>query len=46
MQEHLSRHFNCQGHQGFLEDVSVILIDKKDCRDPNKRKDYWRRQSD
>ena len=46
MQEHLSRHFNCQGHQGFLEDISIILIDKKDCRDPNKRKDYWRRQSD
>ena len=26
---------------GFLNDVSVTLIDKIDGSDPKKRKDYW-----
>ena len=41
MQEHLYRHFSSPGHRGFLNDVSVTLIDKTDGPDPKKREDYW-----
>ena len=41
MQEHLYRHFSSPGHRGFLNDVSVTLIDKTDGSDPKKREDYW-----
>ena len=40
MQEHLYRHFSSLGHRGFLNDVSVTLIDKTDESDPKKREDY------
>ena len=43
MQEHLFEHFYSEGHNGFLEDVSVTLIDKTDGRDPKKREFYWMR---
>ena len=29
-------HFNLPGHSGFLNDVSVTLIDKRDPKDPTK----------
>ena len=29
-QGHLHRHFNIPGHRGFLNDVSVTLIEKTD----------------
>ena len=41
MQEHLDRHFSSPGHRGFLNDVSVTLIDKTDGSDPKKREEYW-----
>ena len=41
MQKHLCEHFDLQGHLGFLNDVSVKLIDKADPEDPTKREDYW-----
>ena len=41
MQEHLYRHFSSPCHRGFLNDVSVTLIDKTDGSDPKKREDYW-----
>ena len=41
MQEHLYRHFSSPGHRGFLNDVSVALIDKTDGSDPKKREYYW-----
>ena len=41
MQEHLYRHFSSPGHTGFLNDVSVTLIDKTDGSDPKKREHYW-----
>ena len=41
MQEHLYRHFSSPGHRGFLNDVSVTLIDKTDGSDPKKWEDYW-----
>ena len=32
LQEHLFEHFNSEGHNGFLLDVSVTLIDKTDAK--------------
>ena len=43
MQEHLFEHFYSEGHNGFLDDVSVTLIDKTDGKDPKKREYYWMR---
>ena len=34
---------NSMGHNGFLNNVSVILIDKTDGKNPKKREDYRRR---
>ena len=43
MQQHFSlfEHFSSEGHNSFLDDVSIILTDK-DTKDPNKREHYWR----
>ena len=41
MQRHLYEHFNLPGYSGFLNDVSVTLIDKADYKDPTKREDDW-----
>ena len=43
MQEHLLKHFNSMGHNGFLNNVSIALINKTDGNNPKKREDYWRR---
>ena len=43
MQEHLFKHFNSNEHDGFLKNVSIILIDKTDGKDPKKREYYWQR---
>ena len=43
MQEHLFEHFYSEDHNGFLEDVSVTLIDKTDGKDPKKREYYCMR---
>ena len=40
MQKHL--HFPMAGHEGFLNDVSIALIEKTDPSDPLRREDYWR----
>ena len=42
MQEHLFRHLSSPGHNGFLSDVSVTLIDKTDPSDPLKCENFWR----
>ena len=42
MQQHIYEHFKKDGHEGFLEDVQITLIDKTDARDPTKREHYWR----
>ena len=31
------------GHNGFLNNVSITLIDKTDGKNPKIRADYWRR---
>ena len=41
MQRHLYEHFNLPGRSGFLNDVSVTLIDKTKPKYPPKREDYW-----
>ena len=41
MQRHLYEHFNLPGHSGFLNDVSITLIDKTDLKDPTKQEDFW-----
>ena len=41
MQRLLYEHFDLPGNSGFLNDVSVTLIDKTDPEDPTKQKDYW-----
>ena len=43
MQEHLFKHFNGMGHYGFLNNVSITLIDKTNGKNPKKREDYRRR---
>ena len=42
-QKHLHEHFYRDGHNVFLEDVVIILIDKTDGRNPRSRKNYWMR---
>ena len=34
-------HFNLSGHAGFLNEVSLTLIDKTDHKNPTKREHYW-----
>ena len=40
MQENLQSHFERKGHNGFLEDVSITLIDKSDGSDPTKKETF------
>ena len=42
MQELLFSHFSIAGHDRFLNDVSITLIDNIDPPDPLRREDYWR----
>ena len=35
-------HFSMAGHDRFLNDVSIMFIDKTDPSDPLWREDYWR----
>ena len=41
MQKHSFEHFNSEGHSGFLQNISVTLIDKIDDKNPKKRENYW-----
>ena len=43
MEEHISRNFYSEGHNGFLKDVLITLIDKTDASDRKERKKYWMR---
>ena len=42
MQQNLFEHFSSEGHNVFLDDVSIIFINKIDLKDPNKREHQWR----
>ena len=39
MQEHLHKHFQTEGHNSFLNEVSVTFIDKTNGKNPKKEKD-------
>lgn len=39
--ENAEQKFLQSDHQGFLKDVELPLIDKKQASDPTKRKFYW-----
>ena len=41
MQELIFEHFNSEGHAGFLENVSITVIDKTDSQNREKRENYW-----
>ena len=43
MQEHLFKHFNSMGHNGFPKNVSTTSINKTDGKNPKKREDCWKR---
>ena len=38
MQEQVYKHFQTEGHKSFLNEVSVIFIDKTDEKDPKKKR--------
>ena len=42
-QGHLFEHFKSKGHSGFLGNVSITLIDKRDGKDCKRRENYWMR---
>ena len=41
MHQHLFEHFPREGHNSFVDDISMIFIDKTNPKDPNKRELYW-----
>ena len=43
MQVDLFEHFTSNGHNGFLGDFTITLIDKTDGADLTRREGYWRR---
>ena len=43
MQADLFEQFASNGHNGFLEDCTITLIDKTDGTGPTRREDYWGR---
>ena len=40
LQESFFKHFNSMGHNGFINSVSILLIDKTNGKNPKKREDY------
>ena len=42
MQQHSFEHFQSPGHTGFIEDVCITLVDKRDPFIPTKCDNYWR----
>ena len=41
MQENLYEHFYSDGHNGFLDEVTVALTNKSDGKDPKNTENYW-----
>ena len=41
-QQHLYDHFMLEDHTQFVNDVSIILINKTDPTNPLRREQYWR----
>ena len=43
LQQHLYEHIYSEGHNGFLGNISISLIDKTNGFQPKKRENYWMR---
>ena len=43
MEEHLYEHDYSENHNGFVEDVTIKLIDKTYGKDAKNRENYWMR---
>ena len=44
MQPDFFEYFASYGHNSFLKDCTITLIDKTDGADPTRREEYWRRE--
>ena len=41
MQPELFQYFHSEGHNGFLQDCNITLINKKDGSETTRREEYW-----
>ena len=42
MQKYSHDHFSSEGHNGLINDVEIVFIDKTDPSDPTRREEFWR----
>ena len=42
MQRYLHEHLLSEGHNGFINEVKIISVDKTDPSDPSRREAFWR----
>ena len=42
MRKYFHGHFLSEGHNGLINDVDIVFIDKTDPSDPNRREEFWR----
>ena len=42
MQKYFHDHFLSKGHNGMINDVEIVFIDKTDPSDPTRREEFWR----
>ena len=42
MQKYLHDHFLSEDHDGLVNNVVIIFIDKTDPSDPERREEFWR----
>ena len=42
MQRYLHEHFLSESHNGLINDVESIFIDKTDPSDPTRREEFWK----
>ena len=41
-QKYLHEHFLSEGHNGLINDVEILFIDKTHPTDPTRREEFWR----
>ena len=42
MHKYFHDHLLSEGHNGLINDVEIVLIDKTDPSDTNRREEFWR----
>ena len=42
MQKHFYDHYLSEGHNGLINDLEIVFIDKNDSSDPTRREEFWR----